>query len=193
MALYDVLEEITLDELILRGFFALGIIIIGVLIGKIIDFILRKIAEKVDLHKHMKSSFIDLTLLIIRWSIYIIAINMAINQMGIPAITDYLSVFLIAIPAFVGGLLLVIFGFALAFYLKKVIKASESEGWEFVSQIVFYFVMTIFGIYGLRVALAPIAEAARNSIIIIAVSIGLAAAAYYTVNNQLKLKHHTSH
>lgn len=189
MALYDILEEITLDELILRGFFALGIIIIGILIGKIIDFLLRKISEKIDLNKHMKASFIDLTLLVIRWSIYIIAINLAIKQIGIPAVTDYLSVFLIAIPAFVGGLLLIILGFALAFYLKKVIKSYESEGWEFVSQLVFYFVLTIFGIYSLRVALEPITEAARNSIIIIAVTIGLAGAMYYIVNNQLKTKH----
>lgn len=188
MALYDILEEITLDELILRGFFALGIIIIGVIIGKIIDFVLRKIIKKIDLKKHFRSAFIDLTLLIIRWSIYIIAINMGIKQLGIPMITDYLSVFLIVIPAFVGGLLLIIIGFALAFYLKKIIKSYESEGWEFISQLVFYFVLMVFGIYSLRIALEPIAEAARNSIIIIAVTIGIAGAIYYTVQKNLKEK-----
>ncbi|MBD3247356.1 hypothetical protein GF378_01925 [Candidatus Pacearchaeota archaeon] len=189
MVLYDVLEEITLDELILRGFFALGIIIIGVLIGKIVDFILRKISEKSELNKHVKRSFIDLTLLIIRWSIYIIAVNIAIKQLGIPIITDYLSMFLITIPTFVGGLLLIVFGFALAFYLKKIIKNSETKGWEFVSQLVFYFTLAVFGIYSMRIALEPIAETARNSIIIISFTLCLAGAIYYTVSRELKKQH----
>jgi hypothetical protein len=46
----------------------------------------------------------------------------------------------------------------------------------------------VFGIYSLRIALEPIAEAARNSIIIIAVTIGIAGAVYYTVQKNLKEK-----
>ena len=192
MALYDELTAITLGELILRGVFSLGIIIIGVLLGKILSVGLKKLSEKLDMHKHVKVGFIDLTLLIVRWSIYLVFINLALDQLAIPTITHYFSAFLIAIPSFTGGLLLLILGFAFAFYLKKVIKTSEEgAGWEFISQAVFFFVLIIFGVYALRIALTPIAEAVRNTLIGVIITICSAGAVYFFVQRELK-KHKTN-
>ncbi len=184
MAFYEQLD-LTLNELIIRGFSALGIIAFGIFLGQVIDYLLKKLSEKIDLKKHIKKGFIDLTLFIIRWSIYIIFINIGLNQLKIPAITDYFSVVLIAIPAFTGGLLLLIFGFIFAFYLKKIIKTSEeSQAWEFISQAVFFFVLIIFGIYAMKIALIPLNSEITNSIIILISTVVTAGIIYYFIKQK---------
>ncbi|RKX59154.1 MAG: hypothetical protein DRP29_05175, partial [Thermodesulfobacteriota bacterium] len=75
MSFYESLQEsfaeITTEQLALRGFFAAAIIIIGILVGKIVDAALRKAIERFDVHKHIRGAFSDLFLLVVRWSIYI--------------------------------------------------------------------------------------------------------------------------
>jgi hypothetical protein len=186
MAFFDSLD-LTFNELVVRGFTALGIIILGILLGQLLDYLLRKLSDKVNIKKHIKGGFIDLTLFIIRWSVYIVFINLGLHQLQIPAITDYFSSILTAIPAFTGGLLLLILGFAFAFYLKKIIKISEEgPGWEFISQAVFFFVLIIFAVYALRIALVLLDDFTRNIILIILTTICSAGAVYYFVNRELK-------
>ena len=167
-------------------FVSLLILIIGILFGKVLDLGLRKLSEKMDLTKHIKKGFIDLTLFIIRWSIYIAFINLSLKNMGIPAVTDFVTSVLVTIPAFTAGLLLLVMGFALAFYLRRIIKISEEgPAWDFISEVVFYFVLMIIGIYAMRVALLPVADI-RNMItigVVIVCSIGIV---YYLAKKHLK-------
>lgn len=187
MAFYDIaLGDLTLNEFLLRGLFSLLILVVGVLFGKVLDLGLRKLFEKLDLAKHIKIGFVDLTLFIIRWSIYIAFINISLKQMRIPAVTDFVTSVLVTIPAFTAGLLLLILGLALAFYLKKIINISEEgAAWDFISEVVFYFVLMIIGIYAMRIALLPVADI-RNMIttgVVIVCSIGIV---YYLSKKYLK-------
>ena len=190
MGIYEIIQEsftgLTIKQLAINSFFALGIIIIGVLLGKIIDLALRKLSEKIDLNKHVKASFTELALLIIRWSVYIIFINLGLNQLGIPVISNFFSSILITIPAFTGALLLLVIGFGLAYYLKKIIKNSETTGGEFISQLVFYFVIFVFGAYSVKTALISIYPATTSSVIILVTAISAAGAVYYHVQKELK-------
>ncbi len=189
MALYNTLEEVSTHELVLRGLSSLGIILFGFLLGRLVNWSLDRISKKLELHKHIKKGFIDLTLFIIRWSIYITFINLALNHLEIPQVTDFVSTVLITIPAFAAGLLLLILGLALAFYLKKIIQISEEgAAWNFISQVVFYFVLMIVGIYALKTALLPLENIVRNSIIISSVVIYSAGIVYYLTKKQLR--HH---
>lgn len=186
MALAEFLGEVTLNEFILKVLFAILIIIGGVVLGKLIDLLLRSLSETTGIKKHMKGSFVDLTLLIIRWSVYLIFLNMAIAELEIPTLVLFFSKILLTIPAFTAGLLILILGYALAFYLKKIIKSSETAGWESVSQLVFFFVLLMFIIYSMKTALILFNENIVNILIAIIVSISTAGAVYFFVKKELK-------
>ena len=191
MALAEFLGEVTLNEFILRVLFAILIIIGGIVLGKVIDILLRSLSETTGIKKHVRGSFIDLTLLIIRWSVYLIFLNMAIAELEISTLTLFFSKILLTIPAFTAGLLILILGFALAFYLRRIIKTSETKWWELVSQLVFFFVLLMFVIYSMKTALILLDEVMVNVLIGIIVTIGSAGAVYFFVKKELK-KYHTS-
>jgi magnesium-transporting ATPase (P-type) len=189
MALAEFLGEVTLNEFILKVLFAILIIIGGVVLGKVIDLLLRSLSKTTGLDKHVRGSFVDLTLLIIRWSVYLIFLNMAIAELEIFTLTLFFSKILLAIPAFTAGLLILILGYALAFYLKKIIKSSETTGWEFVSQLVFFFVLLMFIIYSMKTALILFDEMVVNALIVIIVTISSAGVMYFFVKKELKKQH----
>ena len=190
MTFYDsikgVFEKILLSQLAFNGFFALGIILIGILLGKIIDSAFRKLIEKIEIDKHVRGSFIELFLFVIRWTIYISFINLGLDQLGLEVVSNFLPSILITIPTFTGALLLLVIGIGLAHYLRKIIKKSEIEGWEFMSQVVFYFVVFMFGIYSFRIALIPVDASTRSLVLIYAAAIALAGVVYYQVQKELK-------
>jgi hypothetical protein len=182
MSFYESLQEsfteVTADQLVLRSFFALGVIIVGIFIGKIIDWLLRKLFNKLDIVKHIRGTFVDIFLLVIRWTIYIFFINLGLNQLGLPVVSDFFSSILITIPAFTGALLLLVIGIGLAFYLRRIIKNSETKGGDFIAEIIFYFVIFVFGIYAVWIALIPMDPATRNTIIIVLVAVASAGVIY---------------
>jgi len=190
MTFYEVLQEsfnnVTINQLALRGFFAFAIIILGIAFGKLVDLVFRKIIRKVEINKHIRNSFIELFLLVIRWTIYITFINFGLNQLEIPVISDFFSSILITIPAFTGALLLLVIGVGLAYYLRKIIKNSEAKEGEIIADILFYFVIFVFGIYAIWLALLPLNSTTTHSIIIVLVAISAAGVIFYNTKKELK-------
>jgi len=169
MEIYDLISEtfgINLDQVLLRGSIATLLIIAGIFLGSIISIGLKKLSQKLDLSKYIRGSFIDLSIGVIRWSVYIIFLTFGLNQLQIPTLTNFFTSILITIPAFAGALILLVLGFALAYYLRGVIKNSEVKGCETLSQIIFYFVLYIFGVYALKTALISFSESTTNFLII---------------------------
>lgn len=193
MAFYDSLQEafsqITVNQLALRGFFAFAIILLGVVVGKLIDLVFRKIIQKVEVNKHIRNSFIELFLLVIRWTIYITFINFGLNQLEIPVISDFFSSILITIPAFTGALLLLVIGVGLAYYLRKITQSAEAKGGDLIADLLFYFVIFIFGTYALWLALIPMDPVTTNAIIVSVIALSAAGVIYYQTKKELK-KHH---
>ncbi len=179
-------ETILLNPIALKAIFALGIIIIGVIIGKLIDTLLRRLIKKIEIDNHVRSSFIELFLFVIRWTIYITFINGGLNQLGLESVSTFFSTVLITIPTFTGALLLLVLGIGLANYLKRIIKNSEIKGWEFMSQVIFYFVVFMIGIYALKIALIPLEVSIRGSILVYSAAIALAGVVYYHAQRELK-------
>ena len=147
--------------------FSIAIIVIGVFLGRLLNFGLKKLAQKLELSKTIRGSFIDLFLVIIRWSIYIIFINLALTQLEIPALTNFFSAILITIPALTGALILIVIGFSIAHYLKRIIANSEVKAPELFSQSVFYFLLYMFGVYSLKTALITFEIGLTNNVILI--------------------------
>jgi len=175
---YNPLTTVDFNQVIIKGVIAIVIILLGVFLGKIINIGLKKISQKLELNKKIRGSFIDLFLVVIKWSIYIIFLSIGLNQLNIPLLTNFFTNILITIPAFVGALVLLAIGFAIAIYLREVIEDAEVTGWDLISKVIFYFVMLIFGVYALKTALISFDENAANLIIIILTAVTSSAIAY---------------
>jgi len=181
---YTKLTSLDLNDLIIKFVFSLVIIIIGVVLGKIISFGIKKISNQLQLTQHIKGSFVDLTITIIRWSIYLVFTNLALNQLEIPILTKFFGAILVTIPAFTGALILLLLGFSIAYYLKRIILNSEIKSAEPVSLIFFYFVLYLFGIYSIKTALISF-----NSSLSMYVILLFSAALFFGIAYNLAKKH----
>ena len=107
-----------INVFIVNVILAAVLFVMGIFLGKFIAWVLRKTIEKANLERTVRKSFIELFVTIIKWSIYILFINLALQQLGIPQLTDWLINILVVIPALVGALILIAVGFAISVYLK---------------------------------------------------------------------------
>ena len=164
---------ITPSEFFANLLIAIILIVIGIILGKIVKFGLRKGLEKIKIEKILKPSFVDLFLVIIKWSIYILFIDLALIQLEIPTITSWLTTILTVIPSLVGALIIISVGLAIGSYLKNVITESKIRDWQILSQIFFYFVMYIFIIFAFRTALISVRDTSLiNALLIVFTALG---------------------
>jgi len=125
-------------------------------------------------------SFVSLFISIVKWSIYILFLNFALVQLGIPQFTEWLTAILVVIPAIVGALVLIGVGFSVASYLKEIIQDSRVSGWEILSQILFVFVNYIFIVFAFKTALMSLdARIVNYLVLILTGAAGLTVALYY--------------
>lgn len=157
---------------------AVIILIVGFFLGKVVKVIFRKLIEQSGVARTAKKSFVDLFLIVIQWSIYILFVSLALDQLGIPQLTSWLTSILVVIPALVGALILISIGFAIAVYLKDLISDSKILKKEILGMIFFYFVIYIFTIFAIKTALIEQDKNTVNTIIIILTAIVSAAVAY---------------
>ena len=147
---------------------AIFFIILGVLVGKIVSFLLKKISDKMQVEKKIRPSIIVLFLFIIRWSIYLLFINFAVRVLEVSVLTEILSKILLILPTLTGGIILIVLGFGIALLLKNVITdINIPEKGNLLAEVSFYFVWYIFGLYALRTALNSLDAVIRNYITLI--------------------------
>jgi hypothetical protein len=183
---HGILSNIDLNRLLINGIFAILILIIGVFLGKLVSYGLKKFSKKAELDKKIRGSFIDLFIIVIRWSIYLLFINFGLNQLEIPALTKAFTNIILVIPAFTGALLILILGIVVAVYLREIIEDTEAEGWQMMSKIVFYFIIYIFIIYAIKIALIPLDNYTVNMIILILTAVIGSGLAYVISKKEIK-------
>ncbi|MBU3912999.1 MAG: hypothetical protein KKB21_00015 [Nanoarchaeota archaeon] len=168
-------------ELLLNILIALFLVIVGIFAGKIVKFVLRKLLERLKIEKIAKASFVNLFLVVVKWSIYILFIDIALIQLGIPALTNWLTTILGVIPSLTGALIIISVGFAIATYLKRIISESRVEGWQVLSQIFFFFITSIFVVLALKTALLSLQDQLLSNILIVSFTLlgGIALLIYY--------------
>jgi len=145
--------------------------IMGIVLGMIIKFLLKKIIDRADIGKTTKKSFINLFLTVIKWSIYLLFASLALDQLGIPELTSWLTSAIVLIPAFVGALILIAVGFAIAVYLRDLVEESKILDFEVLSTIIFYFVLYVFLVFALKTVLISMDKNIVNLIVIILTTI----------------------
>ena len=155
------------DNLTMNIIVAGAIIILGIVLGRLIFYALKKLSIKIELKNSMSESFIRLLLTIIEWSIFIIFIDFALKQLNVPLLTNAITRIIIVIPAITSALILIAIGMGIAFYLRGIIEDSEITGWKTISMYFFYFILYIFGVYSLKIALVSMDSLIVDIIIIV--------------------------
>lgn len=183
-AISEEFSKININILLINLIFAIVLLAIGIIIGKFVRIILKKIVDKIGAEKVPKKSFVDLLLTVITWSIYLLFINLALKQLKIPAITTWLTSILLFIPALVSSLILISIGFAIAIYLKDLIEESEILGWKLLSNLLFYFVLYIFIVYSLKISLISFDPLIQNIIILLFTFVGGCTVAYAIIKKE---------
>lgn len=170
--------EVSLNQALFSLILALVLIFTGIVLGKIISFGLGRLSKRLELDKEIRPSFIRLIITTIKWSIYILFIDLALIQLPIPGITSIITRILVVIPAIVAGMIIISIGYTIAIYLREVIEDSEITGWKMLSLYLFYFVLFISGIYALKVALISIDTWTANILVILITSISALGVTY---------------
>ncbi len=186
------IPEFISNDLLLNVAVAIALILLGVLVGNIVGYLLKKIAEKFEFKRKVSESFIKLIIFVIKISIFITFLVLAFYQLEVPVITEVVGASLLVIPAFTGASILLGAGLAIAIYIREVIEDSEVTGWKISSQIIFYFIVYVIGLYSLRIALSSINEFVRNWILISLTAICTTALAYYLIKKELRPIHASS-
>ena len=106
--------------------------------------------------------------------------------MDIPVFTNVLTSALITVPAFVGAIVLIGIGFAVAIYLRNVLVDSKVDEWKTLSQYLYYFVLYVFGAYAINLALVSFDKIVRNWIVIALTTILVGALTYVIVKKEFK-------
>ena len=163
---------------------AIILIMVGVFLGNFVKIILRKTIDKSGINRSAKKSYVALFLSVITWSIYILFVSLALDQLGIPQLTSWLSSTLVIIPALVGSLILIIIGFAMAIYLRELISGSGFLGQDILSMILFYFIIYIFIVFALKTAFIGQDKNTVNTIVIIFTAVISAAVAYHHIKKR---------
>jgi len=160
---------------------ALGMIVFGFFLGKMFEKGAIKLVHKIGLGKKIRESFLMLSIMIITWCIYLIFINLAFSQLNIRVINEIITNFLMAIPAFVGALFLIFVGFAIAVYLRDVIRDSGIEEAKILANLIFYFIIYVFLLYAFRIGLFSFETQIKNYITLLLTFIVGSAVAFVIV------------
>jgi len=194
MALYEFLPLIEwlniedINQFIFNLILAILLIIIGIFLGKLVKYLIRRLFEKIKADKAVKWSILELILTVIKWSIYLLFIYLALGMLNVPTLTGWLEKALLPIPALVGALILVVVGFIIASYLKEVIEETEVKGREALAKAVFYFVWYVFLVYAVKTALISQETNIVNTLIML-LTVVVAVAISYTEAKRAVAKH----
>ena len=175
-----------INSFIINLIFAIIIFVIGIFLAKIINFLIKRAIKRADIERVTTTSFIRLFLSLVNWSIYLLFLSFALDQLGIPELTRWLTSILVVIPALVGASIMIVIGFAIAVYIRDVITESEIVGWKVLSMIFFYFILFVFMIFALKTALISFDRDIVNKILLIFTTIITLGITYWTVRKKTK-------
>ena len=145
---------------------ALIIIILGIFAGKLTKYILRWFFEKIRIEVFFKHGAIETILTVIKWSVDILFISIALKQIGIPVLSIYLSAVLDIIVQLIGSFVIIIAGYAVGVFLRNSVEKIGRREWQQLGFILYYFTLYISLIFALLLAFNSYPELANNIVLI---------------------------
>lgn len=178
----------TYQKLAVNGVIALALIFVGAIIGRIANSILKNALDRARIEKTNAYNFFNFLIVVIKWGVYILFLSLAIKVLNVPQFTGWITDVLIIIPAVIGGLIIIVAGFAIAVYLRKIIEESKVESFEILSSIIFYFIIYVSLVFALKTALIPLDSTTVNIIVIVLTGVVAAGAVFRTLRFKKKRK-----
>jgi hypothetical protein len=118
---------------------AVVLILLGMMLGKLSKWILKKLAGLTRLHKLLGQAFLDTLLTIVKWIIYVVFLQAAIIELEIPTLSLWLQNGLLIIPTLVAVVLILVIGYSIAVYLKDSVRRVKGHQTHRLSDILYIF------------------------------------------------------
>lgn len=153
----DVIRNFSIDsrEIGINIAITLIIIIIGVFVGKLVKFILNRISNRLKLRDVFKFGSVDVALIIIKWTIYIFFIEVAIKHLNLPYISTTFTEIISIIPKSIGALIAIVMGFFLGQFFLKAIVQTKNKEWLLLGNISLYFFIYVSFIISIQLLFMP--------------------------------------
>lgn len=149
---------------------AVLIIVIGLILGKVMGNVVSKIVEKTGLDKALKGSILEKAVeaagttilglfnIVVRWFIYLIAIMIAVEYLGIPLLSSIIQQFVNFMPNVFAAMLILLIGLIIADFIGDFLKnMGESMGIAYIHivtpvlKLVLYFIVMMMALDKLSV------------------------------------------
>ena len=153
----DVIRNFSIDskEIGINIITALVIIVIGVFVGKLVKFILNRLSNRLKLRDVFKFGSVDVALIIIKWTIYIFFIGLAIKHLNLPYISTTFTEIISIIPKSIGALIAIMIGFFLGQFFLKAIVQTKNKEWFLLGNISLYFFIYVSFIISIQLLFSP--------------------------------------
>lgn len=118
--------------------------IVGAIIGRITREILRRL--KVDQFLFKGKALVklsDVFPVLFEWIIYLVFIQSAVQILGVVALVQFVDKVINFIPGLLGAAIVIIVGYALAEYIRKVLSKSKVLYSDLVGSIIFWLVLYV--------------------------------------------------
>ncbi|MBC5793023.1 MAG: hypothetical protein H8Z69_03195 [Nanohaloarchaea archaeon] len=144
---------------------ALIILVIGWVVGRFVGGIVRQMVDRFQLDRQLlgtplgdkmggtEASVAGFFGKLVKWFIYGLAFLAAANLLAIPLLSQWISVALTYLPAFIGGVLVIVLGFVLADWIGDAIERTDTAtrtGYtEFIAdgvRVFLYFTAIVIGL-----------------------------------------------
>lgn len=157
---------------------AFAILIVGYVVGRIVDVVLRRLLEKSKVDRYLKepslpkiSEFIPF---ITKWYVYLAFIAAAFSQevLGIPTIAQWVTDIMTFIPNIIGAAIVLFVGYVFGEWLKDTIAVKKTVYAEITGNTVLFFVLYVS--LAMALQLLQVSTALIETILVVVVaSVGL--------------------
>jgi small-conductance mechanosensitive channel len=174
---------------------AIIILIVGYIIGKVLQALITRILESVGFENWMErggvKQFFDrvgtrqtpssVLGMIVFWFIFIIAITMAANALGIQQISSFLNQLIAYIPSIFVALLILFLATLLANFVSGIVRgATNSEVLASIAQ----YVIIIYAVFAALTQLGIAVQLTANTFLILLGAVGLALAIAFGIGGR---------
>jgi hypothetical protein len=147
---------------------------LGIFVGKITRRMLRRLKVDRCLAKGEKPviKISDTLSLILKWTVYLIFIQVAVHVLGLPTLVEYMGMLVTFIPRLIGAVLIIIAGYVIADYVRTRITQLKVAYPHLMASVIFW--LTIYIAVAMALPLVGIDPTLLNNILLIFIgSLGL--------------------
>jgi hypothetical protein len=159
---------------------AVVFLLVGLIAGKFLKWLLKKILISfLKLDELLKYGIIETMLTLVKWVVYLLFINAAINAVDIPGLSSYLTASLTVIQGIMASLVILVAGYAVARYLKNALQKTGVRDLQFLGILLWGFSIYISFALAVRSAFVGLEQLAEYVVIIATLALAYVMAKNY--------------